>query len=261
MHKYSFAQTYNNWLNKNSLRLFWICMTFFAAPHSSFAQTLQQQYQNFFSNYYLSNIPLIGAGKIIASSTGKELISSGDTIYVSETEKSPNYYIFSYVTSIPYDNGKYDYIFKRLGKAQFDADYQGTLIMHILNITQEINLGDQVVPSDFVNTQLPEKELSADTNITGKVIQMEGAADYAGTYQSVLINSGQSNGLKIGMRVYFESPARKIDGYAVPGLYLGQGFIYRLAHHHAIALITNAKQEIMTDSRVITQRSNHHVKQ
>ncbi|MDA0911689.1 MAG: hypothetical protein O2809_09110, partial [Proteobacteria bacterium] len=140
------------------------------------------------------------------------------------------------------------------------SNYQGTLVMRIMNITQEINIGDHALPSDLVQTKLPNDEIVADNNISGEVTQLEGEADFAGTYQSVLINTGQSAGLKMGMRVYFESPAKKVDGYAIPGQVLGQGFVYRLASHHAIALVTNAKQEVMIGSTVLTQLAKHHAK-
>ena len=131
--------------------------------------------------------------------------------------------------------------------------------MRIINITQEVNIGDHALPSDLVQTQLPDQEILADTNITSKVTQLKGEADFAGTYQSVLINTGQNAGLKMGMRVYFESPVKKVDGYAIPGKFLGQGFVYRIASHHAIALVTDAKQEVMIGSTVLTQLPKHHV--
>ncbi len=261
MHKYSFAQQAP--LNMISYKLllpitFLLLSTLLIKPVQ--AESLYDKYHIFFSNFYLSNIPLKDAGKIIASSKGQALVSSGDTVYVSKTSEAPFYYVFSHVNSIPYAENKYDYIFKRLGKAEFISNYQGTLVLRIMNITQEINIGDHALPSDLVQTKLPHDEIIADNNINGEVTQLEGEADFAGTYQSVLINTGQNAGLKMGMRVYFESPAKKIDGYAIPGQLLGQGFVYRLASHHAIALVTDAKQEVMIGSTVLTQLPKYHVK-
>ncbi|WP_440994180.1 hypothetical protein [Cysteiniphilum litorale] len=261
MHKYSFARQASLSSISHKLLLsivFFSLVSLLSKPVN--AQSLYERYHTFFSNFYLSDIPLRDAGKIIASSKGQALVSSGDTVYVSKSNETPFYYIFSHVNSIPYAKDKYDYIFKRLGKAEFISNYQGTLVMRIMNITQEINIGDHVLPSDLVQTKLPNDEIAADSNISGEVTQLEGEADFAGTYQSVLINTGQSAGLKMGMRVYFESPAKKVDGYAIPGQFLGQGFVYRLASHHAIALVTNAQQEVMIGSTVLTQLPKHHAK-
>ena len=264
MHKYSFAQQAAiAAFSRSPFKLIFIFISIMLSVNlikPVQAESLHAKYHLFFSNYYLSDTPLNTAGKIIASSKGQELISSGDTIYVSKTEQTPFYYIFSHVSSIPYAEHQYDYIFKRLGKTQFISNYQGTLIMRVMNITQEINIGDHALPSDLVQTKLPDNEIIAERNITGEVTQLEGESDFAGTYQSVLINTGQNAGLKMGMRVYFESPAKQVDGYATPGNFLGQGFIYRLASHHAIALITDAKQEVMIGSTALTQLSKHHAK-
>lgn len=261
MHKYSFARQAPLISITHKLLLSIVILslaTLLTKPVN--AESLYEKYHIFFSNFYLSDTPLKDAGKIIASSKGQALVSSGDTVYVSKTSETPFYYVFSHVNSIPYAENKYDYIFKRLGKAQFISNYQGTLVMRIIKITQEINIGDHALPSDLVQTKLPPDEIVAKSNISGEVTQLEGEADFAGTYQSVLINTGQSAGLKMGMRVYFESPAKKVDGYAIPGQFLGQGFVYRLASHHAIALVTDAKQEVMIGSTVLTQLPKHHAK-
>ncbi len=261
MHKYSLARNAQPIVFPHKLLLV-IAFLLFAILliKPLHAKSLYEKYHIFFSNHYLSDTPLNKVGKIIMSKKERELVSLGDTVYVSKTDETPFYYIFSHVNSIPYAKDKYDYIFKRLGKAQFAGNYKGTLVMHIISITQEIKIGDYVLPSDLVQTKLPDHEIMANTNIVGKVTQLEGEADFAGTYQSVLINTGQNAGLKMGMRIYFESSTREVNGYAIPGQFLGQGFIYRIASHHAIALVTDAKQEVMIGSTVLTQLPKHHVK-
>ncbi len=260
MYKHSFIAQIHN-----PCRFFWASLTVLLtlngwSGHKLYAQTLEKQYDIFFSNYYLLDIPLTEAGKIIASSNKASLISTANTIFVSKTKESSKYYIFSYVNSIPtpYAKNKFNYVFRRLGEAQLNNTYQNTLIMHVVNSTQEINIGDHVVAFDLINNQLPEEEIVADRNIEGVVTHMETTADFAGTYQSVLINIGEANGLKMGMRVYFQSPQMKVKGYAIPGQYIGKGFVYRLASHNAIALITDAKQEITSESLVSTCLSKNH---
>lgn len=263
MHKYSFAKMPATLVNKLIAASLSFCLMLTFLPLSSHAESLQQRYHVFLSNYYLSDTPLSSAGKIIASTEGKTLISVGDTIYVSPTKESPMYYAVAHVQSIPYGKGKnanHDYLLKRLGTAKLSADHQDILIMQMTDVVQEIGLGDHILPADLIDPKLPDQELIADRNIAGIVMQLEDATSFAGTYQSVLLNLGYAAGLKLGMRVYFESTPQKIDGYNLSGGYLGQGFIYRLASHHAIALVTNAKQEILVGSIALTQLPKRHVK-
>ncbi len=230
-------------------------------PLSSYAKTLEERYKSFFTPYYLTDLSLTHPEKVIASSNGKALITTGDTIYVSRSGKTPiapQYYIFNEVDKLSEDEHDQDYIFKEVGKARYQKTYKNTLILKVNSITQEINLNDLVISSKAVDSTLPEKEIISSKRISGKTIYLQGEGDFVGRYQSVLLNIGQVNELKLGMRVYFFTKEQNINGYSIEPRYLGQGFIYRLASHHAIALITRANQEIQLDSIASTMRSFSH---
>ena len=91
-----------------------------------------------------------------------------------------------------------------------------------------------------------------DKKVTGKVLKIPGSSSIYGLYQSALTNIGTSDNVKIDTKVYFTSKPREIKGYPVPAIYLGQGFIYRIASNYAIVLITHIKREITDKSLVST---------
>ena len=62
------------------------------------------------------------------------------------------------------------------------------------------------------------------------------------------------------MCVYFESPTKKINGYAISRCSLGQGFIYPLEMDYSIMFMTDAKQEITISSTLLKQLPKQNVK-
>ncbi|WP_162902340.1 DNA-processing protein DprA [Facilibium subflavum] len=221
----------------------------FITPSLILANTAIKPYYTFFVPYYLvEDTPQLG--EITDSLDGRVLLSVGTIIYVTHVPKSQTYDLMAKVDSFSHDDhDKKTYLLKQVGKAVFNKQQSNMTVMTITNVMQEIQKGDYALPKQELFQKLPDAMIQLKSNLHGKIISTLEGIQIARKYHSVLIDIGKQDGLMLGGRVYFFSD--KTDNH--PPKYHGEGFIYRLSDHYAIALITNTDQEINADDMVSTQ--------
>ena len=91
------------------------------------------------------------------------------------------------------------------------------------------------------------------SKITANVMEdVMNTNNFSSTYNSILINKGYADGLKLGAEMLLYEPESRTDGFAVPPKFTGYGFVYRQSDHYTIVLILNSLQEITSKSMATT---------
>lgn len=100
---------------------------------------------------------------------------------------------------------------------------------------------------------LPEKTFRMKSKITGNVMEdVMNTNTFSSTYNTVLINKGTADGLKLGAEMLLYEPESRTDGFPVPPKFTGYGFVYRQSEHYSLVIIINSLQEISSKSMATT---------
>ncbi len=170
---------------------------------------------------------------------------------INDTHENSDFLITSdpkYIESFNEDMFMYQY-----GTAKFANNYKDITIMNVTNLSQEAEVGDYVIPSYTVDRPLPSSTFKLKTKITANVLKdIVNTGTFSSSYNSLLINRGETDGLKIGTEMLVYAPTTTVDGYPVPPKYLGYGFVYRMSDHYSLLLVVNSLQELTKDSMVTT---------
>ena len=125
--------------------------------------------------------------------------------------------------------------------------------LNVETTKQWIEVGDYVIPSYTVDRPLPNSTFKLKTKITANVLKdIVNTGTFSSSYNSLLINRGETDGLKIGTEMLVYAPTTTVDGYPVPPKYLGYGFVYRMSDHYSLLLVVNSLQELTKESMVTT---------
>lgn len=214
------------------------------------------QYRSFFIPYYLVDKDSVThVGKIIKSLDDRMLINTGAKIYVGNNNNlvdSGNEYAYSIIGK-PESLGNGDFVVLKKGTAKLDRTYRNTLEMTITSNRVEIAKNDDVLAHKFTTQTLPNQSTEMDKKIDGKIIKVFGDTHYTGQHKSVLINIGKTQGIALGTKIYFINLMDKVDGFYIPPMTIGEGFVYRVANNHAMVLITHSSREISKETIVSTR--------
>ncbi|MFV9972302.1 MAG: OmpA family protein [Francisella endosymbiont of Hyalomma asiaticum] len=214
------------------------------------------EYINFFSNVYLLNDDQLNNVSRIYDSREKRPILGinfkifADKQYTAAKDNS-NFIIISEPKPISaFNDDKKVY---RLGTAKYDYTFKGITAMTISNLTREASVGDYVIPNDIVSQKLQEQTFKMKNKVTANVLEdVVNTNTFSSSYNSILLNKGAADGLKVGAEIILYEPETRTDGFPVPPKYIGYGFVYRESQHYSIALIVNSLQEITSNSMATT---------
>lgn len=70
--------------------------------------------------------------------------------------------------------------------------------LNVVRASEEIRIGDRLLPSEDRSTSSTFYPSSPDTEITGSIIAVEGGVQQVGKYNVVMINRGDREGIKVG---------------------------------------------------------------
>lgn len=213
-------------------------------------------YEKFFSNVYLLNEDQDkDIAQIYDSREKRPVLSNGFRIFANKE------YPIKYndepfiVLSKPklLESFNEDRKVYRLGTAKYGYTFKGITALTIENLTREANVGDYIAPDDLISKPLPEKTFRMKSKITANVMEdVMNTNNFSSTYNSILINKGYADGLKLGAEMLLYEPESRTDGFAVPPKFTGYGFVYRQSDHYTIVLILNSLQEITSKSMATT---------
>lgn len=92
------------------------------------------------------------------------------------------------------------------------------------------------------------------SKITANVLEdVMNTNTFSSSYNSILLNKGATDGLKLGAEVILYEPESRTDGFPIAPKYIGYGFIYRESNNYSIAMIVNSLQEITSNSMATTR--------
>ena len=213
-------------------------------------------YTKFFSNLFLLNENQVNnIGKIYDSREKRPVLGINFKIFANKQypikEGGEKFSIISEPKPIASFNSDAK-VFK-IGSARYDYTFKGITALTITDLTREASVGDFVVPNDLVSKPLPEKSFRMTSKITANVMEdVMNTNTYSASFNSILLNKGAADGLKLGAEMILYEPETRADGYAVPPRYNGYGFVYRQSDHYSIVLIINSLQEISKSSMATT---------
>ncbi|ABI82331.1 OmpA family protein [Francisella tularensis] len=214
------------------------------------------EYTKFFSNVYLLNDNQIdNISRIYNSREKRPILGINFKIFANKeytaAKDNSNFIIISEPKPISsFNDDKKVY---RLGSAKYDYTFKGITALTITNLSREASVGNYVIPNDIVSQQLPEQTFKMKSKITANVLEdVMNTNTFSSSYNSILLNKGAADGLKVGAQVILYEPETRVDGFPVPPKYIGYGFIYRESQHYSIALIVNSLQEITNNSMATT---------
>lgn len=97
--------------------------------------------------------------------------------------------------------------------------------MTISNLTSEASVGYYVIPNDIVSQKLQEQTFEMKSKVTANVLEdVVNTNTFSSSYNSILLNKGAADGLKVGVEIILYEPETRIDGFPVPPKYIGYGF-------------------------------------
>ncbi|AJC48201.1 OmpA family protein [Allofrancisella guangzhouensis] len=214
-------------------------------------------YTKFFANIYLLNDDQIDEmAKIYDSREKRPAFGINFKIFANKQypakEDNKSFSIISEPKPINTHNP--DKKVYKIGSAQYNYTYKGITALTITDLKQEASVGDYVIPNDIVSSSpLPTESFRMDSKVTANVMQdVMNTGTFSFSYNSILINKGASDGLKLGAEMILYEPESRADGYPVPPKYIGHGFVYRQSDHYALILIVNSLQEITKSSMATT---------
>lgn len=214
------------------------------------------EYSKFFSNVYLLNDDeLEDVATIYDSSEKRPVLAVNFNIFANKEytarDNSSNFIIISKPQPISMFND--DQKVFRLGSAKYKFSYKDITSMIVTDLSREASVGDYIIPNDIVAEKLPEKTFKMEATITANVLEdVVNTRTFSSSFNSVLLNKGTADGLKVGAEMILYQPETRTDGYPVPPKYSGYGFVYRTSNHYSIALIVNSVQEITSNSMATT---------
>ena len=212
-------------------------------------------YTKFFSNVFLLNgNQLKDTSEIYDSREKRPVLGTHFTIFANKQytakEDNSNFIIIS--KPKPISNFNDDQKVYKLGSANYKFTYKGITALTIKNLNREASVGDYVIPNDIVSEKLPDKTFRINEKVIANVMEdVMNTNTFSSSYNSILLNKGSSDGLKVGTEMILYEPATRTDGFPIPPKYIGYGFIYRESDHYSIMLVVNSLQEI-TDSSMAT---------
>lgn len=213
------------------------------------------EYTKFFSNVYLLNgNQLEDTSEIYDSREKRPVLGSNFTIFANKQypakDDNSNFFIVS--KPKPISNYNDDQKVFKLGTALYKFTYQGITALQTKNMNREASVGDYVIPDDIVSEKLPDETFRVHDRVIANVMEdVMNTNTFSSSYNSILLNKGSSDGLKVGTEMTLYEPATRTDGFPIPPKYIGYGFIYRESDHYSIMLVVNSLQEI-TDSSMAT---------
>ncbi|MFV9925319.1 MAG: OmpA family protein [Francisella endosymbiont of Hyalomma scupense] len=214
------------------------------------------EYIKFFSNVYLLNDDQLNNVSRIYDSREKRPILGinfkifADKQYTAAKDNSKFIIISEPKPISAFNDDKKVY---RLGTAKYDYTFKGITAMTISNLTREASVGDYVIPNDIVSQKLQEQTFKMKSKVTANVLEdVVNTNTFSSSYNSILLNKGAADGLKVGAEIILYEPETRTDGFPVPPKYIGYGFVYRESQHYSIALIVNSLQEITSNSMATT---------
>ncbi|ORM39009.1 hypothetical protein A2G94_03595 [Francisella endosymbiont of Ornithodoros moubata] len=214
------------------------------------------EYIKFFSNVYLLNDDQLNNVSRIYDSREKRPILGinfkifADKQYTAAKDNSKFIIISEPKPISAFNDDKKVY---RLGTAKYDYTFKGITAMTISNLTREASVGDYVIPNNIVSQKLQEQTFKMKNKVTAHVLEdVANTNTFSSSYNSILLNKGAADGLKVGAEIILYEPETRTDGFPVPPKYIGYGFVYRESQHYSIALIVNSLQEITSNSMATT---------
>lgn len=214
------------------------------------------EYHKFFSNVYLLNgNQLDDTSEIYDSREKRPVLGPNFTIFANKqyTAKDDNSNFIIVSKPKPIANFNNDLKIYRLGSATYKFTYEGITALKVNNLSREASVGDYVIPDDIVSEKLPDETFRIKDRIIANVMEdVMNTNTFSSSFNSILLNKGSSDGLKVGAEMILYEPATRTDGYPVPPRYIGYGFIYRVSDHYSIMLVVNSLQEITDNSMATT---------
>ena len=214
------------------------------------------EYTKFFSNVYLlDDNQLDNLSRIYDSREKRPILGINFKIFADKqytvAKDNSSFIIISEPKPISaFNDDKKVY---GLGTAKYNYTFKGITAMTISNLSREASVGDYVIPNDIVSQKLPEQTFKMKSKITANVLEdVMNTNTFSSSYNSILLNKGAADGLKIGAQIILYEPATRTDGFPIPPKYIGYGFVYRESQHYSIALIVNSLQEITSNSMATT---------
>jgi len=220
---------------------------------------------------FLSRPMVVGAGelekypRIVGTQEGRVFLGRGDTAYARgvNEDKVRDYHVFRPARPLfdPDDADRkspiaYEAFY--LGAAQVTKDGEVTT-MRIQESTQEIGVGDRLVPisrGSLVMSYVPHRP---DRALDGRIISIYGGVDQAGTQQIVALNRGGRDGLEIGhVLTLLETGATVRDRTVenkefvkLPDERIGEMFVFRVADAIAYALVMRVTKPVKVGDRFV----------
>lgn len=214
-------------------------------------------YTKFFSNVYLLNGNEVdNVSRIYDSSEKRPVLSIDFKIFADkeypQSVDNKNFIIIS--EPKPLSSFNDDTKYYRLGTAKYDHTYKGITALTITNLTREASVGNYVIPDAIADQKLPSETFRMSSKITANVLEdVMNTNTFSSSYNSILLNKGATDGLKLGAEVILYEPESRADGFPIPPKYIGYGFIYRESNNYSIAIIVNSLQEITSNSMATTR--------
>ncbi|MBK2259365.1 OmpA family protein [Francisella philomiragia] len=214
-------------------------------------------YTKFFSNVYLLNGNEVdNVSRIYDSREKRPVLSIGFKIFADkeypQNVDNKNFIIIS--EPKPLSSFNDDTKYYRLGTAKYDHTYKGITALTITNLTREASVGNYVIPDAIADQKLPSQTFKMNSKVTANVLEdVMNTNTFSSSYNSILLNKGATDGLKLGAEVILYEPESRADGFPIPPKYIGYGFIYRESNNYSIAIIVNSLQEITSNSMATTR--------
>ncbi|RYZ82094.1 MAG: LysM peptidoglycan-binding domain-containing protein, partial [Moraxellaceae bacterium] len=122
--------------------------------------------------------------------------------------------------------------------------------LNVVRASEEIRVGDNLLPSEDRTTSSTFYPSGPDTDITGSIIAVEGGVQQVGKYNVVMINRGDREGLKVGnvLAIYKkgEVVVDRVNGgkVALPDERAGLLMVFRTFKKMSFALVLEADRPL-----------------
>ncbi|GAA5315984.1 MAG: LysM peptidoglycan-binding domain-containing protein [Candidatus Pelagadaptatus aseana] len=196
---------------------------------------------------------LVGAEKHLVLGAGDQLYARGDF-----TESSPVYGVYRKGKDFidPETDEKLGTQALDIGSVKLETEENGIATFSVSRTTQEIRVGDRLLPNEERSIDSTFFPSAPDTDIEGVVIAVEGGLTQVGSMDVVAINRGDRDGLAIGNVLAIYKTGGKVrdriagDTVDLPDERAGLLMVFRTFERMSYALVLETTRPLSVEDKV-----------
>ncbi|MFM2588486.1 LysM peptidoglycan-binding domain-containing protein [Vibrio sp. TBV020] len=209
------------------------------------------------SDRLLSQMKVDSSARVLGSSNGRQYLTQQESLYISGQQLQPHWGIYRQMAT--FSRGEHVAVaLKRIASAERVEHNDNMTRLNVTHQVQEILVDDIALPEMNGSSDTLSTTFYPTPSTQGLFAEILGTLEgnrYAGEYDVVVLNRGHSDELDQGsmFELYQQGAEADLSDTEIvrfPDIHIGNLIIIRPYQYFSLALITQSKQPVATDSKL-----------